>query len=409
MNLRRVFITAAALAAVVGLTPCRAAGDSTDPIKIGVPVSLSGTYAVSGKGLRDTFNMWADWVNAKGGLQVGSVKRKVNLIFADDRSDPNTAQQLTKNFIDNDKVDFMFGAFSSDLTMGASLVSERANIIMMAGGSSGSQVFSRGFKNIFTTWAPTNYWARSTIDVLAKEGLKTMAIMASLEGAYAVMPKEAKAYAESKGIKVVSLQQVSQTTSDVTGPMLQIKAARPELFMVMTNSIPLEGLVASTARTIAFTPDWYWTANASLAADVAAYRSKADLDTLMSPVPFQASSALKGKYFTSEGWLKSYNEKYGPITNTSTPTSFACAVILGEAIEKAGSVDTDKVRHVLENTTFDTFMGEIRFSPMNDPSGLAHMALSRSIPTVQWQDGKLMSIAPASAADAKPVKFKPWK
>jgi branched-chain amino acid transport system substrate-binding protein len=102
MNLRRVFITAAALAAVVGLTPCRAAGDTTDPIKIGVPVSLSGTYAVSGKGLRDTFNMWADWVNAKGGLQVGNVKRKVNLIFADDRSDPNTAQQLTKNFIDND-------------------------------------------------------------------------------------------------------------------------------------------------------------------------------------------------------------------------------------------------------------------------------------------------------------------
>ena len=406
------FKSAIIAAFVLLATACGSPSDSgTDDgtIKIGAPVSLSGTYAVSGKGLKDTFNMWADWVNEKGGLQVGDTKRKVKVIFADDRSDPNTTLQLTENFINKDKVDFMFGPFSSDLTMGASGVSNRANVIMMAGGSSGSEVFSRGFKNIFTTWAPTTYWARSTIDALAEQGLKRIAILASREGAYAVMPDEAKDYAESKGIKVVSLQQVTQDTADVSGPMLQIKKSNPQLFMVMTNSIPLEGLVASTARTLDFSPDWYWTANASLDADVEAYRSKNDLETLMAPVPFQPSPKLKGKHFTSEGWLKQYSDEYGPPTTTSTPTSFAGAIILGEAIEKAGSVDTDEVRKVLESTEFDTFMGKIKFSSLDDPSGLGHMALSRPIPTVQWQDGKLVLIAPSEEAEVDPVKFKPWK
>src|SRR5690554_5796195 len=68
----------------------------SEPIRFGAPVSLSGPYAQSGEGLKCAYELWETWVNDRGGLQVGDEKRLVEVSFSDDRSDPNTAVQLTE-------------------------------------------------------------------------------------------------------------------------------------------------------------------------------------------------------------------------------------------------------------------------------------------------------------------------
>src|SRR4051794_1252286 len=79
------------------------AATSSAPITIGAAVSETGTYAIDGKSTRRGYDMWADAVNARGGINVGGEKRKVKVVYYDDESDPETAVKLVQRLISEDK------------------------------------------------------------------------------------------------------------------------------------------------------------------------------------------------------------------------------------------------------------------------------------------------------------------
>jgi branched-chain amino acid transport system substrate-binding protein len=96
-------------------------GSTTKPLVIGVSVSLSGDFADPGKAVKRGYELWADTVNAKGGL----LGRKVEMKIVDDTSSPNQVITNYTNLITQDKVDLVFGPFSSLLTIPASQVAAR--------------------------------------------------------------------------------------------------------------------------------------------------------------------------------------------------------------------------------------------------------------------------------------------
>ncbi len=63
--------------------------------------------------------------------------------------------------------------------------------------------------------------------------------------------------------------------------------------------------------------------------------------------------------------------------------------VLQLAIEKAGSIDGEKVRDVLASTEFQTFYGPIKFGPSGQN-------ITADNPIFQIQDKKIVIIAPAS-------------
>ncbi|MDX6223261.1 MAG: branched-chain amino acid transport system substrate-binding protein, partial [Frankiales bacterium] len=99
----------------------KAAGFTGKPLVIGASVSLTGDFADPGKAVRAGYQLWADMVNAKGGL----LGRKVELKIVDDTSSPTQVVTNYQNLINKDKVDLVFGPFSSLLTVPASQVARR--------------------------------------------------------------------------------------------------------------------------------------------------------------------------------------------------------------------------------------------------------------------------------------------
>src|SRR5438270_407232 len=92
----------AALAAAAGLaaSAATAAGAarqhvSAGPLKIGISLSLSGDFSDPGKFAQQGYKLWANEVNAKGGL----LGRKVQLVIQDDASSPTQAATNYQNFI----------------------------------------------------------------------------------------------------------------------------------------------------------------------------------------------------------------------------------------------------------------------------------------------------------------------
>src|SRR5258708_7465723 len=110
------------------------------PITIGVSVSLSGDFAGDGKALVQSYDLWAQDENAKGGL----LGHKITMKYADDTS---STQQVVTNYqslITVDKVALVFGPFSSLLTIPASQVASRYGYAFAEPAGGGPKVFQQG-------------------------------------------------------------------------------------------------------------------------------------------------------------------------------------------------------------------------------------------------------------------------
>ncbi|MBN2402436.1 MAG: ABC transporter substrate-binding protein [Spirochaetes bacterium] len=104
--MKKLFLFSAliiALAVVIGCSKKKAENE----ILVGVVHAQTGMYAAFGQG--GTFGIKAavDDINKLGGVKVGDVKKSIRLVIVDNESDPNKAGSLAENLIVEDKVDFI--------------------------------------------------------------------------------------------------------------------------------------------------------------------------------------------------------------------------------------------------------------------------------------------------------------
>src|SRR6187549_40884 len=101
---RRLLIALAATA----LSPWSATipAAAQEPIKIGFGVSLTGGLASSGKAHLLSKQIWAEEINAKGGL----LGRPVKLVYYDDQTTASTVPGIYAKLMDIDKVDLLMGS-----------------------------------------------------------------------------------------------------------------------------------------------------------------------------------------------------------------------------------------------------------------------------------------------------------
>src|SRR5215467_1813635 len=120
-------IRSLALAFIVALalgTPANAA----DPIKIGFSMSLTGGLAGGGKSALLAIQMWAEDVNAKGGL----LGRPVQLVFYDDQTSSSQVPAIYTKLLDIDKVDLVISAYATNQIAPAMPIVMQRNLVFMA-------------------------------------------------------------------------------------------------------------------------------------------------------------------------------------------------------------------------------------------------------------------------------------
>jgi len=140
-------LTLAALGSVLAATAGGTRGRSTaaGPLKIGVSLSLSGDFSDPGKAVKRGYDLWVAYVNAHGGV----LGRKVQMKIVDDASSPNQVVSNYQNLITRDKVDLVFGPFSSLLTGPAATVANRYKYAFLEPAGGGPKVFALHLHNLF--------------------------------------------------------------------------------------------------------------------------------------------------------------------------------------------------------------------------------------------------------------------
>ena len=84
---------------------------AADPLVIGFDIELTGGLAPNGKAALLAMQIWAEEINAKGGL----LGRPVKLLYYDDQSNPATVPGIITKLLDVDHVDLLIGGNGTNM------------------------------------------------------------------------------------------------------------------------------------------------------------------------------------------------------------------------------------------------------------------------------------------------------
>ena len=118
---------------------------AANTIKIGASMPLTGMFAVPGSKHLEGYKMCVDMINQNGGW----LGKKVILLGIDNRSDTETAISQYERFINVDKVDLVFGTFSSKLTFPTSTILAKYNYTLPIPSGGALRIYRRGFRTCF--------------------------------------------------------------------------------------------------------------------------------------------------------------------------------------------------------------------------------------------------------------------
>lgn len=411
---KRFAATVGALTLALVASGCASGGSSaggknssTGSITIGVAVSETGAFSTEGKSVRQGYEYWAQKVKDAGGIEVNGTKRPVKMIYYDDQSKPDTAIKLTQRLISEDKVDFLFGPYSSGLTLATSAIAQNYKKIMFAGAASAAAVFSNKNPYVFSPLSITSQYAVSALDLLHNQGVKSVAILHTDEGVMVEADKDTKSYVKKIGMDVVGSETVPADSTDIRGAMRQLKAKNPDALVVYGTTVT-GVLVANTMR------DLNWTLPTIIcpAAGEAAFAKELGkaAEGFAGPSQWEPSVKYKDDFFGSaQEFAAGFKSKFGTSPAYLSASSAAAAYSLQLAVQTAGSTDTEKVSKALKDLDVDTFFGHINFSDINDPSGLTGANVGRPMVGVQIdKDGNRVVIWPKDVATASYQPIKPW-
>lgn len=189
----RTLVGAGVLAAS---TAAAGVANAADTIKVGVLHSLSGTMAISETTLKDTMLMLIDEQNKKGGL----LGKKLEAVVVDPASNWPLFAEKTRELISKDKVDVIFGCWTSVSRKSVLPVIEELNGMMFYPVQYEGEESSR---NVFYTGAAPNQQAIPAVDYLMSEeggSVKRFALLGTDYVYPRTTNKILESYLKSKGI-----------------------------------------------------------------------------------------------------------------------------------------------------------------------------------------------------------------
>lgn len=155
----------ASVAAAVSLSVGASVAFAADTIKVGVLHSLSGTMAISETTLKDTVLMLVEEQNKKGGV----LGKKLEAVVVDPASNWPLFAEKARELIEKEKVDAVFGCWTSVSRKSVLPVFEELNSILFYPVQYEGEESS---KNVFYTGAAPNTQAIPAVDYLKEQGVE---------------------------------------------------------------------------------------------------------------------------------------------------------------------------------------------------------------------------------------------
>lgn len=342
---------------IAALTTGAMVAQAADTIKVGVLHSLSGTMAISETTLKDTVLMMIDEQNKKGGL----LGKKLEAVVVDPASNWPLFAEKTKQLLEKDKVDVIFGCWTSVSRKSVLPVIEELNGLLFYPVQYEGEESS---KNVFYTGAAPNQQAIPAVDYLMKEESVKRWV---LEGTDYVYPRTTnkilEQYLISKGVKPadISINYTPFGHSDWQTRVAEIKKF---------GSTGKKTAVVSTVNGDANVPFYKELANAGVTAEdipvvafsvgeeeLSGFDTKPLVGHLAAWNYFMSSQSPANTAFIAK-WHAFIKDKKR-VTNDPMEATYIGFEMWAKAVEKAGTTKVDGVREAMYGIAVPNLTGGI--------------------------------------------------
>lgn len=322
------------------LTGCKkAGGGASNEIVIGEFASLTGATASFGQSSHKGTTMAIDEINAAGGL----LGKKVRLVAEDDQSKAGEPATVVRKLISRDKVVAILGEVASSRSLEAAPICQQAKVPMISPASTNPKVTEVGdyiFRVCFIDPFQGTVLAKFSLG----KGWKKAAILTDVKQDYSVgLSQFFKEYFSKHGGTIVSEQSYSSGDKDFKAQLTSIKNDAPDVILA-SGYYTEAGLIALQARELGIP--------APLIGG----------DGWDSPSLVEVGGkAMEGNYFSNhfsaedqapiiQDFLKRVREKYHEEADAMMALGYDSAMLLADAIKRAGTTEPAKLRDAIAAT-----------------------------------------------------------
>ncbi len=341
-----------------------AAAQAPKPLKIGFSMALTGGLAGGGKAALLVYQIWAEEINAKGGL----LGRKVELVNYDDQTNPSTVPAIYTKLLDVDKVDLVLSGYGTVPTAAAmpvvmqhkklilSLFALAANdafnydryFQLQPNGPNAKFEFSKGFFEIASALRPKP---------------QTVALVGA-DAEYSVLAVQgARENAKKAGINIVFDRSYPPSQVDFGSIVRAIKATNPDLLFIASYPPDSSGMIRAIHE-VGFGAQMV--GGGMIGLQFAAMKQQLGpmLNNIVCYDLYVPEPTMK--FPGIEQFLMKYRERavqagVDPLGNYIPPFAYSEMQILEAAIKAVGSTDDQKLADYIRSTSFTTIVGDIKF------------------------------------------------
>jgi urea transport system substrate-binding protein len=352
--MKKLLVSAMLAVSVAALAMAGAQGEKT--IKVGVLHSLSGTMSISEVAVKDATLLAIEEINAAGGL-LGT---KIVPVVEDGASDWPTFAEKAEKLIQRDKVDVVFGCWTSASRKAVLPVFEELNHLLFY------PVQYEGLEaspNIIYTGAAPNQQIMPAVTWLLQQGKKKYFLL----GSDYVFPRTAnkiiKNQLAAEGGETIAEEYTPLGHTDYTTIVARIAELKPDAILNTLNGdsnvaffkqLKAAGITAAQAPVMSF--------------------SVAEEELVGIGTDNMEGHYAAWNYFMSmstpenTSWIQRYKAKYGAARMTDDPieAGYFGVYLWAEGVKKAGSFDVAKVREALKGVTYQAPEGLVTIEPKNN-------------------------------------------
>jgi branched-chain amino acid transport system substrate-binding protein len=400
---RAVVAALVALALGVGVL---AIGDAQQPLRIGASLAQTGPYAAPAQAQRRGYQLCVKHVNEKGGV----LGRRLELIVEDDQSKAPAAVAIYEKLITQDKVDAILGPYYAPIIEAVADVSEKHRMPMVGPGGATTSIHKKGRRYVFMVFSPGEVYLEGLIDMAAKRGLKTLALIYEDTLFPRGMAQGTVDLARKRGLSAVLLEAYPPRTADFSAILARVRTADPDVLAAGTY---FDDAVAITRqlreqnvnpKMFAVTvggnfPRFYQVLGRGAEFVYGSSQWEAELVTLRAGglIP------IARQYPGASDFVESYRKEFpGAELSYHSAAGYGSCQVLMQAIRRAGSLESEKVRDAMLTMDLNTVFGAFKV----DRDGLQ---IAHKVVMFQWQDGKKVIVWPEELAPGKPrFPTPPW-
>jgi len=313
---------------------------NTNAITVGVAVGETGDGSEWGQGEFNVYQMYADDINAAGGIDGHPIVLDVQ----DTKSTGEGTVTAVTKLISIDHVPVVLGPTWADSYQGANPIAEQAKTVLLTPSTALETIdHKENFTYLFSTYWPQLPEIQTLDGFMVSHQMKTLAVINDHDPFDTKFADELAADAATKGVSVVDREQVSIDTNDFRTEILKIKQMHPDAVFIEISNIAGLGPFMGQVKQLGLSAKIFSTADAQNADVVSKFG--ADMEGLAYSFPQEPTGTAYANF------VQEYKTKYGTLPSAPSVMTAYNAIAALVAVLREGARTGTEIRDALYKVT----------------------------------------------------------